>query len=47
MTIKTLWEQIQKSSTKIPTRLKIPNTHSATPTQLSTKPTKLPNQNQQ
>ena len=28
MTIKTLWEQIQKSSTKTPTRLKIPNTRS-------------------
>jgi hypothetical protein len=37
MTIKTLWEQIQKSSTKTPTRLKIPNTRSdhrqTTPTQ--------------
>jgi hypothetical protein len=28
MTIKTLWEQIQKSSTKTPTRIKIPNTRS-------------------
>ena len=28
MTIKTLWEQIQRSSTTPPTRLKIPNTRS-------------------
>ena len=32
MSIKTLWEQIQRSSTKTPTRLKIPHTRSDRPT---------------